>query len=116
MQDTPLELRLILDRVRDLFPRRTIVTRTPTGYAAATYADVLDRARRLASVLNRDLGVLPGDRVGTLAWNSQAHLEIALAVPGMGAVLHTINARLDPGTIGSLLAEAGDQVVFVDRN
>jgi fatty-acyl-CoA synthase len=115
MQETPLELRLILTRARDLYPHRTVTTKTADGFATATYVEVLDRAARLASSIQRDFGVQPGDRIGTLAWNSQAHLEAALAVPGMGAVLHTINARLDPATIGALVAEAGDRVVFVDQ-
>src|SRR5262245_52335693 len=106
MQETPLELRLILERARDLFPRKTVTCRTAAGFKTATYAEVIARAGRLASALGRELGVRAGDRVATLAWNSQPHLEAALAVPGMGAVLHTINARLDPATISALITEA----------
>ena len=115
MQETPLGLRLIAMRAGDQFARRTVTTKTATGFVTATYGDVIVRAGRLASSLAREFGVRVGDRVGTLAWNSQAHLEVSIAVPGMGAVLHAINARLDPKTIASLIAEADDRVVFVDR-
>ena len=116
MQAVQLEMRLILLRARELHPKKTVTTKTAAGFRTTAYAEVLRRAGRLAAALRDDLGIGRGDRLGTLAWNSQQHLEIALAVPGMGAVLHTVNARLDPSTIGALIAEAGDRVVFVDAS
>ncbi len=59
------------------------------------------------------LAVGPGDRVATLMWNSQEHLEAYFAVPCMGAVLHTLNLRLNPADLARIMAEAGDKVVMV---
>ena len=78
-----------------------------------TWADVEHRSRRLVKVLTK-LGVGPGDRVGTLAWNGYRHLEVYYAAPGMGAICHTINPRLHPDDIGYIVAHAGDKILFVD--
>ena len=69
--------------------------------------------RRLARVLQR-LGVKAGDRVGTLAWNSFRHLELYYAVPGMGAVCHTLNPRLGIPDIAYIIEDAQDAVLFAD--
>ena len=71
----------------------------------ATVCEVLDRAKRL-SVALRDLGVSPGDRVATLAWASQEHLEAYLAIPSIGAVLHTLNLRLHPDDLTYIVNDA----------
>ena len=78
-----------------------------------TWADVERRARRLVRVLTK-LGIKEGDRVGTLAWNGYRHLEVYYAVPGMGAICHTINPRLHPDDIGYIVGHARDKVLFVD--
>ncbi len=85
------------------------------GLRRATYAEVAARANRLAGAL-RALGVAPGDRVGTLAWNTQEHLEAYLAVPSMGAVLHTLNLRLFPDQLTYVVNHAEDRVVVVDAS
>ena len=72
-----------------------------------------ERAERLARALRR-LGVGDGDRVGTFAWNNQEHLEAYLAVPSMGAVLHTLNIRLFPEQLAYVVNHAEDKVVIVD--
>ena len=77
------------------------------------YAEVDARARRLVGVLG-GLGVAPGDRVATLAWNSFRHLELYYGIPGMGAVCHTINPRLAIEDIAYMLDHAADSVVFAD--
>ncbi len=64
-----------------------------------TYGETAARARRLANALEA-LGVRPGERVATLAWNGFRHLELYYAVSGMGAVCHMINPRLFPEQIG----------------
>ena len=58
-----------------------------------SYADIDVSSARLANSLTR-LGIVPGDRVGTFMWNSTQHLETYLAVPSLGAVLHTLTCRL----------------------
>ncbi|MDN5751120.1 MAG: long-chain fatty acid--CoA ligase [Pseudonocardia sp.] len=78
-----------------------------------TYRDYADRVRRLAGALVA-LGVRPGDRVATCAWNHHRHLELYLAVPLAGAVLHTVNLRLEPNEIAYITGHAEDGVLFVD--
>jgi len=87
--------------------------RTEGGLHRCTYADVHTRAQRLANALTQ-LGVRPGERVGTLAWNSYRHLEIYYAVSGMGAVCHTLNPRLFPDQIAWIVGDAEDTWVFFD--
>lgn len=78
----------------------------------ASFAEVAAGAARLAHAL-AGLGIAPGDAVGTLLWNDRAHLEAYLAVPAMGAVLHTANPRLSADQLRSTLAAAGDRVLLV---
>src|SRR5439155_11357524 len=93
MMDRPLLVRQIAERAEAVFGDREIVARTQDGVERSTYRDVVSRARRLASALT-ELGIGPGDRVASFAWNSLRHLELYLAVPSMGAILHTLNIRL----------------------
>ena len=72
-----------------------------------------ERVDRLARVLDR-LGVKQGDRVGTFAWNNQRHLELYMAVPCIGAVLHTLNIRLFAEQLTYIVNHAEDGVIFVD--
>jgi fatty-acyl-CoA synthase len=115
MQDWPLTLTHFLDRARRLHHRKTIVTKTVTGMHRETYGQFGDRVERLAAALAR-LGVKPGDRVATFAWNSHRHLEVYFAAPCMGAVLHTVNIRLFPEQIIFVFNHAEDLVVFVDAS
>ncbi len=113
--DFPLTLRSMLERGEKLFPKKEIVSRTPSGIHRYTYADYGRRARRLSSAL-QSLGVKSGDRVATFAWNNHRHLEAYFAVPCMGAVLHTVNIRLSPEHISYIINHAGDKVVLVDED
>ncbi len=61
--------------------------------ARVTYAQLRDRARKVSAVLT-GFGVAAGDRIATLAWNTQAHVEAWFGIMGMGAVCHTLNPRL----------------------
>src|SRR4029077_1298295 len=80
-----------------------------------SYAVVLDRADRLSAALD-GLGVRRGDRVATLAWASQEHLEAYLAIPSIGAVLHTLNLRLHPDDLSYIVNDAEDRVLIVDES
>ncbi|MCA1831875.1 MAG: long-chain fatty acid--CoA ligase [Actinomycetota bacterium] len=113
MMETPLTLRLAFDRARTLFGNKEIVTKTPDGTARTNYEALCARVERLASALH-DMGVRPGDRVGTFGWNSARHLELYLAVPSMGAVLHTLNIRLHPEQVAWIANHAEDSVIFID--
>jgi len=115
MMDFPLALPHLLERARTLFPTREIVCALPDkSRQRATYADFTARAAKLANALRR-LGVKPGDRVATLAFNHQRHLEAYFAIPCMGAVVHTLNLRLHPDELGYIASHAEDGVVLCDE-
>src|SRR3954464_7324790 len=113
MMDRPLLIRDIAERAERLFSGREIVSRTHDGVERSTYGEVVNRARRIASSLEK-LGVGPGDRVATFGWNSRRHLELYLAVPSMGAVLHTLNIRLFEDDLRYIVEHAEDRVIFLD--
>jgi len=116
MMDFPLTLTHFIERARTLFGHSEIVSRLPDrSLHRTTYAAVCKRAARLAHALAR-LGVRPGDRVATLAWNHSRHLEAYLAVPAYGAVLHTLNLRLHPTEIAYIANHAEDRFLLVDRS
>ncbi len=116
MMDFPLSLSHLLERARTQFPRGEIVTRrADRSLVRASYADFHRRALQLAAALVR-LGVRPGDRVATLCWNHQQHLEAYFGVPALGAVVHTLNLRLHPSELGYIARHAEDKVVIVDRS
>jgi fatty-acyl-CoA synthase len=98
-----------------VFPGREVTSRLEDGSLhRTTYGEVAQRVDRLIGAL-RELGVGPGDRVATFAWNGYRHLELYFAIPCAGAVLHTVNVRLAPEQIGFIVQHAQDRVVFVDR-
>ncbi|HKH87285.1 MAG TPA: long-chain fatty acid--CoA ligase [Acidimicrobiales bacterium] len=113
MQDSPLLVSEILRHGRQLHGRSEVVTFEGSGFRRASFADVALRAERLASGLAR-LGVASGDRVATFCFNHQEHLEAYLAVPSMGAVLHTLNVRLFPEQLKYVIDHAEDKVIICD--
>jgi fatty-acyl-CoA synthase len=80
-----------------------------------TIGEWAGRVRRLATVLDT-LGVSADGRVGTFCWNTGRHLELYLAAPCTGRVLHTLNIRLFPEQLVYIVDHAEDEVVFVDRS
>ena len=115
MQDYELSLQHVLWRIERLHQKKEIVTKRDDGVHRTTYGEMVPRVNRLAGALKR-LGVKPGDRVATLAWNSNRHLELYYAVPCMGAVLHTLNLRLFPQHLEFIINDAEDKVLFVDQS
>jgi fatty-acyl-CoA synthase len=111
--DHQLTLQHVLERMRRVYGDSEVVTLTDEGKQRASYAEVVERIDRLCRGLE-SLGVGQGDRVATFAWNSQRHLEVYLAAPCMGAVLHTLNLRLFADQLTYIANHAEDQVVFVD--
>jgi fatty-acyl-CoA synthase len=111
--DFQLTLHHPLHRMRSVHPSAEVVTLTDDGVIRASYGEVAERVDRLARVLEK-LGVKQGDRVGTFAWNNQRHLELYMAVPCVGAVLHTLNIRLFAEQIAYIVNHAQDGVIFVD--
>jgi fatty-acyl-CoA synthase len=115
MQDVPLGLRRLLEHASTIYGGQKLFTAQPGGgLVEATFAEAVDNAARLAQAL-AELGVTPGDRVATLMWNNQQHVEIYLAVPSMGAVLHPLNLRLPPEQIVYIANHAADRVLVVDH-
>jgi fatty-acyl-CoA synthase len=116
MMEYPLTIPSLVRRARTLFGHRPVSGRRPDrSITRTTYADVLERARRLSLALT-GLGVRRGDRVATLAWASQEHLEAYLAIPSIGAVLHTLNLRLHPDDLSFIVNDAHDKVLIVDES
>jgi acyl-CoA synthetase (AMP-forming)/AMP-acid ligase II len=113
MQDYQLTIPAILRHGARIYGGSECVTWTGAGARRATYAEVARNAERLAGALT-DLGINAGDRVGTFCWNSQEHLEAYFAVPGMGAVLHTLNIRLPADQVAKIIDHGGDRIVLVD--
>lgn len=115
MQEAPLLIRDILRHGRTVHRHSTVTTVTAEGSFTSTFAEVADRADQLANALTA-LGVRQGDRVGTFCWNNQTHLEAYLAVPAMGAVLHTLNIRLFPEQLAYVINHAEDKVIIIDAS
>jgi fatty-acyl-CoA synthase len=113
MMDVPLTVTRIMQYGCSVYGDREVVTLTSDGTRRQSYATTGERAARLAGAL-RSLGVVGDQRVATLMWNNAEHLEAYLAIPSMGAVLHTLNLRLEPAVIGYIATHAGDDVVIVN--
>jgi fatty-acyl-CoA synthase len=115
MQDAPLLVSGILRHGQHVYGDSQVITITgPEGESIeASFTQVAERAERLARALER-LGVRDSDRVGTFLWNNQTHQEAYLAVPAMGAVLHTLNLRLFPEQLSYVINHAEDKVIIVD--
>ncbi len=114
MMKTQLTMARLMERGPMLAPEVEIVSKMRDQVHRYTYHDLGRRSRRLANALTA-IGVQPGDRVATLAWNSYRHLELYYAVPCMGAVLHTLNLRLSAVDIEYIVNHAEDRVIFVDE-
>ncbi len=114
MMDQPLTLDLLLQRAATVFRDVDVTTRLPDKSLHHTnYGEVARRAGRLARALVA-AGIQPGDRVATLMWNHYAHLECYFGIPAAGAVLHTLNLRLQPADIAYIAHHAEDRFLIVD--
>ena len=115
MQDFPLTIAAIMRHGCGVHGARTATTATAVGYRRISYREVGQQAAQLANAL-RGIGVTGDQRVATFMWNNAEHLTTYLAVPAMGAVLHTLNIRLFPEQVAYVANEAEDQVVLVDMS
>ncbi len=113
MQDAPLLISGIVRHGEWLYSDKKVFTVTADGVESATFKEISSRAEKLASALQR-LGIRAGDRVATFQWNNQTHMESYLAVPSMGAVLHTLNIRLFPEQLAYIVNHANDRVIIID--
>ena len=114
MQDYPLLTHTILEHGALNHGEREMVTRGVEGpVRRTTLADVRNRALRVAKALERE-GVKPGDRIATMAWNSERHIETWFGIMGLGAICHTLNPRLFADQLDYIINHAEDDIVFVD--
>jgi fatty-acyl-CoA synthase len=113
MQDAQLTIGSVMRHGTTVHADSEVVTATSEGTRSRSYAEVGRRAAQLAHAL-RGLGIDGDQRVATFMWNNAEHLEAYLAVPAMGAVLHTLNIRLFPEQLVYIANHAEDRVVIVD--
>jgi fatty-acyl-CoA synthase len=114
IMDFQLTIPAMMRRAEQLHYDREIVTRLPDkSLHRYTYGDMIRRAKQLALGLKK-IGIQDGDRVGTFCWNHYQHLEAYLAIPSIGAVLHTLNLRLHPDDLSYIAGHAGDKAIIVD--
>lgn len=114
MQNWPLTVDRILDHANNAFPQREVVTRSVEGPIRRTsYGAIRARAKQVTNAL-RERSITVGDRVATLAWNTERHLEAWYGAMCMGAVLHTVNPRLFPDQIAWIINHAEDKILFFD--
>jgi len=116
MQSYPLTVDKFLDHAAKWHPRAEVVTAREGGASQRIgYADLRARALAVSSIL-AGFGVGKGDRVATLAWNSQAHVEAWYGVMGMGAVCHTLNPRLTAADIGSMVVQSEARLLIASAD
>ncbi len=115
MMDYPLTIPSILDHGFRIFPGKEIVSYLPDkSRHQYTYADLYKRSKKLMHALQHKLGVVKGDMIGTFAWNHHLHMELYFAIPGAGAICHTINIRLSGSQTEFIINNAEDRYIFVD--
>ena len=115
MQDGPLLISGIIRHGQTVYADKKIFTVTPEGVEEATFFQVAQRAEQLAAALTK-LGVQRDDRVATFMWNNQTHVEAYIAIPCMGAILHTLNIRLFSDQLAFIINHAEDSVIIVDSS
>ncbi|MBY6676499.1 long-chain fatty acid--CoA ligase [Rhodococcus sp. BP-332] len=115
MQDTPLSIGQLVRYGTSMHASATITTWSEAGPSNITFAELGRRAARLAHGL-RALGIDGDQRVATFMWNNSQHMEAYMAVPAMGAVLHTLNIRLFPEQLTYIVEHAEDSVIIADAS
>jgi len=115
MMHTPMTVQFIMQHGARVFPNSRVGVFDGAETHYTSYSEIADNAARLAAGLAR-LGVGAGDRVGTFSWNNTAHMEAYLAIPSMGAIMHTINIRLSPEHIAYVINHAEDRVIILDAS
>jgi len=116
MQPYALTLDKFLEYAAKWHPGTEVVTaREGERVSRVGYAELERRSRNVSLVL-AGFGVRQGDRVATLAWNSQAHIEAWYAIMGMGAVCHTLNPRLTCAQLTTMVVQSGARIVIVSAD
>ncbi len=114
MQDWPLLIHRVIDHAAIQHGGREIVSRSVEGpIRRTTYAKARHQALRIAQRLSRE-GIRAGDRIATMAWNTDRHFQLWYGITGIGAVCHTLNPRLFEDQIAWIVAHAEDRLLFAD--
>lgn len=115
MQDVPLTVTRILHHGMTIHGKSQVTTWTGESEPQRrSFAEVGGRATRLANALRDELGVVDDERIATLMWNNAEHVEAYLAIPSMGAVLHTLNLRLPAEQLIWIVRHAADRVILAN--
>ena len=114
MMNMPLRISSILEFAKTSYPEVEIVSKlSKNDFHKTNYLNVSIRAKKMATALGK-LGVVLGDRVATIAWNSFRHFELYFAISGIGAICHTINPRLSSEQLTYIINHAEDKIIFLD--
>ena len=113
MSDYPLTITSLFKHGARVYGDSEVVTCTGNHSRRASFKKVAERVEKLAAALKR-LGIKEGERVATFSWNTQEHQEAYLAIPSMGAVLHSLNIRLYPEQLAYIINHAEDKIIMVD--
>ncbi len=115
MMDYALTTNSIVDYGNRVFPNKEIITKLPDGTRHQySFHDMYVRVKKLANALVNQLGIKPGDKVATFAWNHYQHIELYYAIPGVAAVCHPLNIRLSGEQVEYIVNHAEDKVIFID--
>ncbi|HBX73181.1 MAG TPA: long-chain fatty acid--CoA ligase [Halieaceae bacterium] len=115
MMHMPMTVRMIMEHGAAVFPESRVGVFDGEQTHWSSYRDVADQAGRLAGALAA-LGIGRGDRVATFSWNNPAHMEAYLAIPSMGAIMHTVNIRLSVEQVAWVINHAENRVVILDAS
>jgi fatty-acyl-CoA synthase len=115
MSDFPLTIASILEHGVRVHGESEVATWNGDALKRVSFRTVGSRVRQLARAL-AELGIQPGDRVGTLCWNTQEHLEAYYAISSMGAVVHTLNLRLFPEQLAFVINHGGSRIILADAS
>jgi fatty-acyl-CoA synthase len=114
MQDYPLLTHFIIDHAAINHGEQEMVSRSVEGpIRRTTLAEIRNRSLRVARALERE-GVKLGDRIATMAWNTERHVETWFGILGNGAIYHTLNPRLFAEQLDYIVNHAEDDIMFVD--
>lgn len=116
MQPYALTVDKFIDHAAKWHSETDVVTARADGSVTRIgYASLRERALLVSGAL-AGMGIRPGDRVATLAWNSQAHMEAWYGIMGMGAVCHTLNPRLTPEQSAAMLRQSEAEIAIVSAD
>lgn len=116
MMDVPLRVTDLIKRAEEIFPNRKIISRKgPNQIEIINYKQLAAQAKSIAAGL-KQAGIKAGQRVATLMWSHTEHLACYYAIPAVDAVLHPLNLRLNPEELAYIIADAGDDILIVDKD